>query len=102
MLESLGYTAITMTNPLKALEIFRAQANDFDLLITDSRMPEMNGEDLIREILKIRPDLPVILATGYANSEDTTVSGTEILGKPFNIQKLSQVVAAQIEKAKAK
>ncbi|MCJ8498979.1 hybrid sensor histidine kinase/response regulator [Desulfatitalea alkaliphila] len=66
-LQRLGYTVTRHTVPLAALDQFRARPEAFDLLITDMSMPQMNGHQLAREILRIRPDLPVILCTGYSN-----------------------------------
>ena len=65
MLEHLGYEVDTQTGSTKALELFREKADQFDLVITDMTMPHMTGEKLAKEFMKIRPDIPVILCTGY-------------------------------------
>jgi CheY-like chemotaxis protein len=54
------------TNPLEALEGFRTAPDRYDLVITDMTMPRMTGEVLARELMRIRPDLPVIICTGYS------------------------------------
>ena len=66
LLESLGYNAVTRTSSLEALEAFRAQPDNFDLVITDMTMPNMTGEKMAAEIMKIRPDMPIILCTGFS------------------------------------
>ena len=65
-LESLGYKVTTRTSSIEALELFRSKPNDFDLVITDMTMPNMNGDKLAGELMKIRPDIPVIISTGYS------------------------------------
>ncbi len=66
MLESLGYEVVAKTSSLEALEVFRAQPDRFDLVVTDMTMPNMTGEKLAREFMKISPDIPVILCTGFS------------------------------------
>ena len=66
ILAHLGYKVTTRTNSIEALELFKSQPNDFDLVITDMSMPNMAGDRLAAELIKIRPDIPVILCTGYS------------------------------------
>ncbi len=65
MLTQLGYKVMTRTDPRAALQLFRTAPDQFDLIITDQAMPHMNGTELARELTRIRPDIPVILCTGY-------------------------------------
>ena len=76
MLQSLGYQVISRTSSLEALKLFRTQADHFDLVITDMTMPQMTGEKLAQEIITIRPDIPVILCTGFSHqiAEDKTLN----------------------------
>jgi len=67
MLERLGYDVRDKTSSLEALELFRVQPNLFDLVITDMTMPDMTGDALARELLRIRPDIPIILCTGFSD-----------------------------------
>jgi len=66
MLERLGYTVDTQTNPVSALETFRLNPEQFDLIITDMTMPKMSGDQLAKEALSIREDIPIILCTGFS------------------------------------
>jgi PAS domain S-box-containing protein len=66
MIESLGYKVTTRTSSLEALELFRAKPDGFDLVITDMTMPNMTGDVLAKEMIRINPDIPVILCTGYS------------------------------------
>jgi len=65
-LESLGYAAEATTDPLIALEIFKKNPDKFDLVITDMAMPNMTGDQLIIEILKLRPNMRTIICTGHS------------------------------------
>jgi signal transduction histidine kinase/CheY-like chemotaxis protein len=67
ILEGLGYAVTTRTSSIEALELFRSMSDDFDLVISDMTMPNMTGEALAVEMMAIRPDIPVILCTGYSN-----------------------------------
>jgi len=69
-LERLGYKVETKTSPIEALELFRAKPDQFDLVITDLTMPKMTGDKLVKEILNIRSDIPVILCTGFIEKID--------------------------------
>jgi CheY-like chemotaxis protein len=63
----LGYTVEAKTDPLDALETFRRNPREFDLLITDMTMPRLTGDKLAVEVMRIRPDMPVILCTGFSD-----------------------------------
>jgi PAS domain S-box-containing protein len=65
-LQRLGYQVTATTSSVKALEYFKKHPNAFDLIITDYTMPEMIGTTLSQEILAIRPDMPIIIATGFS------------------------------------
>ncbi|MBN2420379.1 MAG: response regulator, partial [Deltaproteobacteria bacterium] len=70
MLEIFGYNAVSSTSSKEGLNIFRQTPDEFDLVITDMAMPELNGDQLAREIILIRKDIPIILCTGF--NEDTS------------------------------
>lgn len=89
LLERLGYQVDARTSPLEALTLFRSKADQFDLVITDMTMPQMTGTKLVREILTIRPNMPIILCTGF--SEKISEEDTEKLGiKAFALKPLSK------------
>ena len=96
ILENQGYSVTSECDSMKALEIFKEKPYHFDLLLTDQSMPNMSGTELISEVLKIRPELPCILCTGYstkiseANAREKGVS--KYLKKPFNKKTLSEAV----------
>lgn len=96
MLESLGYSVVTRTSSLEALELFRSQPQAFDLVVSDMTMPQMTGDKLAIEILSIRSEIPIILCTGYSNKindETATAIGVKALThKPIAKGELSQVV----------
>jgi CheY-like chemotaxis protein len=66
MMEGLGYRLVGKTSSIEALETFRQDPGDFDLVITDLTMPGMTGDQLARKLLEIREDIPIILYTGYS------------------------------------
>ena len=76
MLERLGYQVTSRTSSLEALEAFRANPDRFDLVITDLAMPNMGGDKLSAELIKIRSGVPILLCTGFseAMSEEKAVS----------------------------
>jgi CheY-like chemotaxis protein len=70
MLNRLGYKVTMHTNSQEALECFRANPEAFDLLLTDVTMPGITGDRLAQEVLTIRPDIPVLLCTGFSENID--------------------------------
>jgi CheY-like chemotaxis protein len=67
ILEHLGYEVVVRTSSREALELFKTKRDFFDLVITDMSMPCMTGDQLAREIIKIRPNIPIILCTGFSH-----------------------------------
>ncbi len=78
ILDHLGYEVVVRTSSVEALELFRVQPNRFDLVITDMTMPNLTGDRLAQELLKIRPEIPIILCTGF--SERMTEEKAKTLG----------------------
>ena len=62
----MGYAVTTQTSSETALELFRSNPDDYDLVVTDMTMPNMTGDRLAIELMRIRPDIPVVLCTGYS------------------------------------
>ncbi|MCW5208337.1 response regulator, partial [Desulfobulbus sp. US2] len=67
-LEQAGYTVEAFTDSNKALEIFRARPNSFNLLITDQTMPGLSGKELVKAVLEVKPSMPIIMCTGHSDS----------------------------------
>lgn len=102
-LERLGYQAVCVTDPIKALEIFSRQPDSFDLVITDMTMPKMTGISLARKILEIRPNIPIILSTGFSEqiSVDNRVSEIGIkaqLMKPVSLKDLAEAIRKVLDR----
>ena len=96
ILTSLGYKVTCRTSGLEALELFRQDPSLFDLIITDQTMPKLTGVDLAKEILKVRPDIPIILCTGFSASVTPVRAKAEgireLVMKPLLIAQLSITV----------
>ncbi len=98
MLEQLEYRVTTRTSSIEALELFRAKADEFDLVITDMTMPNMTGDELAREMILIKPEIPVIICTGYSariNQQQAAAIGIRALVmKPV----VKREIAAKVRK----
>jgi PAS domain S-box-containing protein len=96
MLAQLGYRVTARTNPREALELFLANPDDFHLVITDQTMPDLTGIELSRAILEARPEMPIILLTGYseaASQEKATQLGIEeLIMKPVVEEQIAQAI----------
>ena len=103
MLLHLGYQVDVTGDSVEALALFTNAPQAFDLVITDMTMPNMTGEELAQRLLAIRPDLPIILCTGY--SEKITPEKAHRLGirdfilKPLTIDQLATKVRALLDEA---
>jgi PAS domain S-box-containing protein len=102
MLERLGYNVTTRTSSVEALEAFRTQPDKFDLVITDMTMPNMTGDKLAGELIKIRSDIPIVLCTGFSEgmSEERAASlGIKgFLMKPVVMKELSSEIRKALGK----
>jgi PAS domain S-box-containing protein len=100
ILESFGYTVVTGTNGRRALDTFEQNPSDFDVLVTDYSMPEMNGHELIRHVLEIRQDLPAILCSGYMEKIEgeslKELGHAAFLAKPLDWHELSRTIQEEI------
>ena len=95
MLGKMGYRVSISAKPVEALEMFKADPQAFDLVITDYAMPEMSGTDLAKSMFAIRPDIPLILCTGFSETIGRQVAGT--IGFADYIMK--PVLAGQLAKS---
>jgi nitrogen-specific signal transduction histidine kinase/ActR/RegA family two-component response regulator len=100
-LQNLGYQVTGMSSSKKALDTFRLHPEAFDLVITDQTMPEMTGDVLTQGIISIRPDIPVILCTGFSHQitkEYAEALGIkELLMKPILRNQLAESVRRAID-----
>ena len=96
MLTRLGYDVVGRTSSVEALELFRRQPDGFDLVITDQTMPHMTGADFAEALLRIRPDLPIILCTGFSEviteEEAKAIGIREFVMKPMAAGEIAQII----------
>jgi signal transduction histidine kinase/CheY-like chemotaxis protein len=94
MLEDLGHTVLQASSAREALALIQT-GREIDLVLTDHAMPEMTGVELARRLRQLRPNLPLVLATGYADlpANATAELGVPRLAKPFDQDELSRAVA---------
>jgi CheY-like chemotaxis protein len=100
-LERLGYQVQTKTSPVDALELFRGKPDQFDLVITDMTMPQMTGDLLVKEILKIRPGMPTVICTGFSEKMDEKkakeIGIRQYIEKPFSRSDLAKMVRKALQ-----
>ena len=96
MLQSLGYRVYVAGNGKTAVEIYRKNQKDIQMVILDMVMPEMNGVKTFDQLKKLNPDLKVLLASGYSINRDVTElldrGCRGFIQKPFDIWQLSKKV----------
>ncbi len=106
MLEHLGYKVTSSTSSSQALEWFKNQPQAFDLVITDQTMPEFSGVELAKEMLSIRPDIPIILCSGYSStvSEETLKEQGiyQFCMKPLSMDQIARVTREALTGKKIK
>jgi PAS domain S-box-containing protein len=104
ILTRLGYNTTASNSSPDAFNIFKSNPAEFDLLITDMTMPNMTGMELIREIRAIRPDIPVILCTGFSDQiddEKVEKAGVNVfLIKPVSMQDIAGAIRKVLDKVK--
>ena len=96
ILERLGYRVSGFTDPVRALTAFQLDPDAFHALVTDLSMPGLSGHDLTREVLKIRPALPVVMTSGYVRTTDRDLAiqngVRELVLKPDTAQALGEIL----------
>jgi PAS domain S-box-containing protein len=95
LLEDLGHQVISAVSGAQALTVLDSE-QAIDLVITDMAMPQMNGAQLAQAIRSIRPDLPIILATGYAERLEGFATRLPRLSKPFTQLNLVEIIASTL------
>ena len=105
VLEQLGYSVITRTSSVEGLELFKSKPQAFDLVISDMTMPNMTGDKLAIELMKVRSDIPVVLCTGYSKKiteENATDIGIKALVyKPVVKADLAKTVRKVLDETKS-
>jgi len=100
----LGYPVTSRTSSLEALEAFRTNPDKFDLIITDMQMPNMSGDKLSAELTKIRPDIPILLCTGFSETmSEEKAASLGIKGfilKPIVMKDLFQKIREVLDECK--
>jgi signal transduction histidine kinase/CheY-like chemotaxis protein len=104
-LAELGYEPAGFDSSVAALQAFRAEPRRFDLVLTDETMPDMSGVDLAREIRRVRPELPVVLMSGYSGAQLTerarAVGVAVLLHKPLVRRDIAEALARALRPAGA-
>ena len=104
MLERLGYRVTSRLSSMDALEAFRSSSDSFDLVVTDMTMPVMTGDQLAKELISIRPDIPIIICTGFSeriNKEKANAIGINgFLMKPVVKSEMAKMVRKALDEPK--
>jgi len=104
MLEEFGYTVTIETSPTEGLNTFCDHPTNFDLVITDKSMPDMTGFELAEKILRIQPNIPIILCSGYSDRTDIkkarAMGFKESISKPLLMSELANTVREVLDKNK--
>lgn len=102
LLEEQGFVVTSATSSREALEIFRANPQEFDLVFTDLTMPEMSGMELAAEMLRARDTIPIVLCSGFGSElseAEVKAAGLRALCvKPLGMKRLGELACALINK----
>ncbi len=103
MLQRLGYNAVACTSGSEGLALFEANPESFDVVVVDQTMPKITGEDFARRVLSLKPEMPVILCTGFSHvmtpERAQAVGITAFLMKPLLSHELDQVIQEQLSRS---
>ncbi|MFN3135660.1 MAG: PAS domain S-box protein, partial [Candidatus Kryptonium sp.] len=99
ILQSLGYKVYSAVNGLEAVEIFKEKANEIDLVFLDIVMPILNGHEAMKEIVKIKPSVKIIFATGYSlNGLNLDLKGFDLIQKPYSYEAIALKVREVLDR----
>ena len=106
ILERYGYKVTAVTNTIEALEIFHGDPDAFDLVITDQTLPSMTGANLATQLRLIRPNIPIILTSGYSEvitpEKAREIGICEYIMKPFFARDLAKIIRRVLDQEKDK
>jgi CheY-like chemotaxis protein len=95
-LEILGYTVLEAVNGKEALKMYKNNSAEINLVFTDMGMPVMDGYELFEKLKKIKPELPIVVSSGFGDTEISTKLGQDNLAgfvsKPYSLDKLREVM----------
>jgi PAS domain S-box-containing protein len=101
LLEMFGFTVLEAVNGKEALDMYQKNSADISLVFTDVGMPVMDGYELFEELKKLKPELPIIISSGYGDAEVSARIGSDniagIISKPYNLDKLQEVLKSVVE-----
>jgi len=101
MLERLGYRVTGCTSSSQALELFQARPDEFDVVITDQAMPLVAGDEMARRMMTLRPDLPVIICTGFSDQVSTAQAEARgvraVILKPMMVQEIAEIIRTVLD-----
>ena len=101
LLEGLGYKVQTRASSIDALEAFRARPHNYDLIISDLTMPHLNGDVLAKEVKRLRPEIPIIICTGYSTKINEQkyrdIGINAVLMKPVTFQEMADAVRKSLD-----
>ena len=101
--ERQGYEVTSQMDSVAALALERERSADFDLIITDYTMPGLTGLDLIREIRRTLPDMPILLCTGFSEKitpDSVKEFGVVLLMKPYGMRQISEAIRKILDERK--
>jgi CheY-like chemotaxis protein len=103
LLQRMGYEAAGFTDAQEALTAFAAAPDEFDLVVTDMAMPRMTGIDFAQQVLAIRPDIPVLLASGYVRPEEAERAREagirKVIWKPSTLSEMGLILREELARA---
>ncbi|MCP4670529.1 MAG: response regulator, partial [Desulfobacula sp.] len=104
ILSRLGYLVTVETKSIDALKVFRSNPDFYNLVISDMTMPDMTGDQLAKEILATKPDIPIIICTGFSeriNKEQAEIIGVKgLLMKPVVKSEMANMVRKVLDESK--
>ncbi len=105
LLRQLGYSVVSSTDPIEIKALFEADPYKYDLIVSDMAMPRMTGDRLAQEFISIRPDVPIILCTGFSEKmspEKAAELGIkELINKPIMTIDLAKIVRSVLDERKS-